>query len=104
MGGQFNNVYRYGGIKDCSEHWSAFWFCRRTKSYADDQRAGRIRDFYRARAVKYKIGPSSEDVWQVRKEPVLGAFAEDPDATPAPEPTERDGLRHGPLDGVAQAR
>ena len=80
MGGQFNNVYRYGGIKDCSEHWGAFWFCMRNKSYGDDEKARRIQDLYRSRAVKYKVGPSSEDVWEVRKEPLQDAFSQDPDA------------------------
>ncbi|KAI9853186.1 MAG: hypothetical protein M1838_000042 [Thelocarpon superellum] len=80
MGGQFNNVYRYGGIKDCSEHWGAFWFCMRTRSYSDEERAKKVQDFYRGRAVKYKIGPSSEDVWEVRREPVTGAFNAELDA------------------------
>ena len=80
MGGQFNNVYRYGGIKDCGEHWGAFWFCMRNKSYGDAERARRVQSFYRGRAAKYKVGPSSEDVWEVRREPVEGAFSMDPDA------------------------
>jgi len=33
LGGQFNNLYRYGGIRSCSENWKDFWFCMRTKSY-----------------------------------------------------------------------
>ncbi|KAI9798695.1 MAG: hypothetical protein M1825_005022 [Sarcosagium campestre] len=80
FGGQFNNLYRYGGVKQCSEHWSAFWFCMRTKSYPQPEREGKIQDFYRKREVKYKLGPSSEDVWRIRSEPVLGAFSEDPNA------------------------
>ncbi|KAI9816361.1 MAG: hypothetical protein M1832_005118 [Thelocarpon impressellum] len=80
MGGQFNNLYRYGGMKDCGGHWGAFWFCMRTKSYPDDEKARRIQAFYRGRAGRYKVGPSSEDVWEVRREPVEGAFMLDPDA------------------------
>jgi hypothetical protein len=36
LGGQFNNLYRYGGIRSCSENWKDFWFCMRTKSYTPD--------------------------------------------------------------------
>lgn len=38
-----------------------------------------IQEHYRQRDAKYKLGPSSEDVWQVRTEPVEGAFERDPD-------------------------
>jgi hypothetical protein len=67
LGGQFNALYRYGGIQSCSEHWSAFWFCMRSRSYPEDQKAAMIRDHYKKRALKYKVGPSSEDVWESRE-------------------------------------
>jgi len=66
LGGQFNNLYRYGGIKSCSEHWNEFWFCMKTRSTGDEQKVGMIRDYYRRKGLKYKLGPSSEDVWQAR--------------------------------------
>lgn len=71
LGGQFNNLYRYGGIKSCSEHWKTFWFCMRTKSYKDEPKAAMIREHYKKRDLKYKVGPSSEDVWESR-EKMLG--------------------------------
>lgn len=77
-GGQFINVYRYGGLRDCGESWAAFWFCMRTKSYPDVERQRRIREFYRQRDRKYRIGPSSEDVWDMRTKPVLNAFSSKP--------------------------
>ncbi|PGH06353.1 hypothetical protein AJ80_08187 [Polytolypa hystricis UAMH7299] len=78
LGGQWVNVYRYGELRMCSDQWSDFWFCMRTKSnYSDNERAKLISDRYRAKAVKYKTGPSSEDVWDVRTEPVRGAFDAD---------------------------
>jgi hypothetical protein len=40
LGGQFTNLYRYGGIRSCSENWSDFWFCMRMKSYHDAERGG----------------------------------------------------------------
>lgn len=42
LGGQFNNLYRYGGIRSCSENWKDFWFCMKTKSYKDDEREGTL--------------------------------------------------------------
>jgi hypothetical protein len=38
FGGQFNNLYRYGGIRSCSENWKDFWFCMRTKSYTPERK------------------------------------------------------------------
>jgi hypothetical protein len=42
LGGQFNNLYRYGNIRSCSENWRDFWFCMRTKSYPPEQKEGRL--------------------------------------------------------------
>ncbi|KAI9800423.1 MAG: hypothetical protein M1833_003309 [Piccolia ochrophora] len=91
LGGQFNNLYRYGGVKKCSDHWSAFWFCMRMKSYAGVEREAKIQDFYRKMDVKYKMGPSSEDVWEMRREPLRGAFSQDPFADDH-EDTRHSGL------------
>ncbi|KAG5292678.1 DUF3128 superfamily domain-containing protein [Histoplasma ohiense] len=77
LGGQWVNVYRYGELRSCSEHWSDFWFCMRTRSYSAEEKARMVADRYRRKAVKYKTGPSSEDVWDVRTEPVKGAFQGD---------------------------
>ncbi|TKA61017.1 hypothetical protein B0A49_09650 [Cryomyces minteri] len=79
LGGQFNQIYRFGELRGCSEHWSNFWFCMRTKSQPEEKKASMIREHYRQRHVKYKVGPSSEDVWQLRTEPVQDAFNKDPD-------------------------
>ncbi|KAI9859256.1 MAG: hypothetical protein M1813_007030 [Trichoglossum hirsutum] len=79
LGGQFQNIYRYGGLRDCSENWGQFWFCMRTKSQPEPKKSMMIQEYYKQRAAKYKIGSSSEDVWEVRKEPVVRAFMEDPD-------------------------
>ncbi|KAL2002141.1 hypothetical protein VTN02DRAFT_591 [Thermoascus thermophilus] len=77
FGGQFVNVYRYGELRSCSEHWENFWLCMKTKTYPDEERKKIIRDHYRKKAIKYKTGPSSEDVWELRTEPVKGAFQGD---------------------------
>lgn len=58
-----------------------------------------VLDHYRQRAVKYKVGPSSEDVWEVREEPVEGAFAGDLEALEREE-VERGGGSVGGEEGV----
>ncbi|KZZ98722.1 hypothetical protein AAL_03240 [Moelleriella libera RCEF 2490] len=70
LGGQFNSVYRYGNMRSCSEHWDDFWFCMRTRAYTGDMKANMVRTHYRNKAYrKYGEGkPSSEDIWQSRKE------------------------------------
>ncbi|KAM0564562.1 hypothetical protein ACHAPJ_000776 [Fusarium lateritium] len=80
MGGQWNAVYRYGEMRSCSEQWDDFWFCMRTKGYSAEQREKAIREHYRAKEfAKYGPGkPSSEDVWESRKDklPVGTTFNE----------------------------
>ncbi|KAL9109597.1 MAG: hypothetical protein Q9227_005777 [Pyrenula ochraceoflavens] len=78
MGGQFVNGYRYGTWRDCSEHWSDFFFCMRSKSYSDEKRAEMIRERYREKERrKYGVGASSEDVWEVRERPMKGQMTGD---------------------------
>ena len=74
FGGQFVNVYRYGTFRSCSNHWDDFWLCMRTRNWDKQDRARAIQEHYRKKAVKWKTGPSSEDVWEVRTEPVKDAF------------------------------
>ncbi|RDL39725.1 uncharacterized protein BP5553_04065 [Venustampulla echinocandica] len=70
LGGKFNDLYRYGGLKSCSENWSAFWFCMRTKNYGRELKEEAIRDHYRQRErLKYSReveAQSSEDIWKSR--------------------------------------
>ncbi|MCJ1387163.1 hypothetical protein MMC18_000003 [Xylographa bjoerkii] len=82
LGGQFTNLYRYGGMRNCSDQWSNFWFCMRTNrgTMGEEERKRRIQKHYEGRAEKYKVGPSSEDVWEVREEIVEGAFEGDLEA------------------------
>ncbi|KAL5338797.1 hypothetical protein BJX70DRAFT_365693 [Aspergillus crustosus] len=77
IGGQFVNVYRYGELRSCSEHWENFWLCMKTRTQGDQEKKRIIRDHYRKKAIKYKTGPSSEDVWEVRKDPIKNAFQGD---------------------------
>ncbi|KAI5800244.1 hypothetical protein DFH27DRAFT_623622 [Peziza echinospora] len=75
LGGQFLNVYRYGHLRDCSSHLTDWRFCMRAKAYSPDTRRSKIAEHYMHKAAEYKKpGGSSEDVWRVRREPVVGAF------------------------------
>ncbi|KAL9024377.1 MAG: hypothetical protein Q9196_006564 [Gyalolechia fulgens] len=82
LGGQFNNIYRYGTFRDCGEQWKQFWFCVRTNKgfLGDEERASRIRDHYKLREMKYRVGTSSEDVWKPRTRMVESAFDGDLEA------------------------
>ncbi|KAK5096230.1 hypothetical protein LTR70_003133 [Exophiala xenobiotica] len=76
FGGQFVNIYRYGEFRSCKNHWADFWLCMRTKNWDEKDKAQAIQDHYRKKAVQWKTGPSSEDIWDVRQEPVRDAFQE----------------------------
>lgn len=89
VGGQWNAVYRGGGMRSCSEQWDDFWFCMRVKGYTGEMREEAIREHYRNKEwAKYGNGqPSSEDVWKPRmsKVPPGSAFS-----TPLEAPTVTD--------------
>jgi hypothetical protein len=78
LGGHFNDIYRYGQLRSCNDHWNDFWFCMRTKnSYSgQDVKERMIQDRYREKEDKLRSGPNSEDVWSKRErgEEVRGAF------------------------------
>ncbi|GAB7354851.1 hypothetical protein MBLNU459_g5227t1 [Dothideomycetes sp. NU459] len=82
LGGKFNDIYRYGELRSCSDNWSAFWFCMRVRTLGDNERQEAVRDYYEKREdrIKQERGGSSEDIWEMRTEPVKQAFWKDPDA------------------------
>ncbi|KAK2607494.1 hypothetical protein N8I77_006160 [Diaporthe amygdali] len=85
LGGQWNNIYRYGSVRSCSENWDDFWFCMRVKGYqAGPVKDNMIREHYRKKHLaKYGDGkPNSEDVWRERRErvPPGSAFSEQVEA------------------------
>lgn len=80
LGGKFNDIYRYGHFKDCSENWGAFWFCMRNRTLGEDEKARQTMEYYRERdAKRRKEHGSSEDVWDIRERSVQKAFWKDPD-------------------------
>ncbi|KAH7419184.1 hypothetical protein BKA64DRAFT_9051 [Cadophora sp. MPI-SDFR-AT-0126] len=74
FGGRWNDLYRYGTLKSCSDNWNNFWFCMRTRTYGDEQKAAAIKEHYRQReSSKYskELGKeSSEDIWKSRDKKV----------------------------------
>lgn len=86
LGGKFNDIYRYGELRSCSDNWNAFWFCMRIKALPDLERQERIKEFYQAKDEQNKSEKgSSEAIWELRTEPVKKAFWRNPD-----EVTEHD--------------
>lgn len=51
----------------------------------DEERQGRVLEHYRLREMKYRVGPSSEDVWVQRDTMLVGAFEGDLEAAMADE-------------------
>lgn len=71
FGGRFNDLYRYGNLRSCSETWGDFWFCMRTRTYSSPEKENAIKEHYRQKeSRKYDKGlgrESSEDVWKPRE-------------------------------------
>lgn len=64
---QMRNIYRHGELRDCGYKWDDFKYCLSLKSEDNDERrrlwVQRRAEWWAAR----RIGPSSEDVWDVRE-------------------------------------
>jgi hypothetical protein len=79
IGGKFNDIYRYGHLRQCSEQWGAFWFCMRTRTLPAHQKEKAISEHYAARDQRRKEEANSEDVWELRTTAVTEAFQRNPD-------------------------
>ncbi|KAF9741286.1 hypothetical protein PMIN06_002056 [Paraphaeosphaeria minitans] len=66
LGGHFNDIYRYGHLRSCSEHWTDWRFCMSLSGTSSEGRANAIRERYREKEEKLKLEPNSEDVWRRR--------------------------------------
>jgi hypothetical protein len=51
----------------------------RTKAMSATEKKRAIVQRYREKAAKIKNGPSSEDIWEGRTEPLVGAFGRKPE-------------------------
>lgn len=102
LGGKFNDIYRYGSLQSCSENWNQFWFCMRNRTFGGEHdgpadsaftagpgsagaKGERVAEYYAEREKRNKATwGSSEDVWDIRTEPVERAFWRDPDEVRKP--------------------
>jgi hypothetical protein len=66
LGGHFNDIYRYGHLRSCSEHWADWRFCMSLSGASSEGRTNAIRERYREKDNKTKEEPNSEDVWRRR--------------------------------------
>lgn len=69
LGGQWNSLYRYGGLRNCSGLWYEFWWCMRTNRgfMTEEERKRRVMRRYEEKERVLREGPNSEDIWQQRK-------------------------------------
>lgn len=51
----------------------------KVRSQSDDSRRRKIKEWYIRKEAESKLGSSSEDIWEVRKEPLERAFDRNPD-------------------------
>lgn len=66
FGGHFNDIYRYGQMRSCSEHWADWRFCVSLSGASREGRANAIRERYREKEANMKKQPNSEDIWRRR--------------------------------------
>lgn len=101
LGGQFNNVWRYGETRSCKSHWKAWAFCTQLKTHGKEAKRAHVREWYRKQEEEKYGGPeergpekarewalrggdpgewkkSSADVWEERRVKVKMAFDRDP--------------------------
>ncbi|WVQ93058.1 hypothetical protein IAU59_000122 [Kwoniella sp. CBS 9459] len=67
---QLRSMYRHGEFRDCTWKWQDFKYCMSLKSEDEEARRQlwikRRADWWARR----RVGGSSEDVWEVRREPL----------------------------------
>jgi hypothetical protein len=66
LGGHFNDIYRYGQLRKCSEHWADWRFCMSLSSSSAEGKVRAVQEHYKAKEDKLKGQPNSEDVWRKR--------------------------------------
>ncbi|KAI0699541.1 hypothetical protein BC835DRAFT_537151 [Cytidiella melzeri] len=70
LNNQLKSLYRYGHMAECAQKGEDFKFCMSNKSMHEEEK---YEAWIRRRAewwAKRRLAKSSEDVWQVRSEPL----------------------------------
>lgn len=68
FGGHFNDIYRYGELRSCSEHWADWRFCMGLKTLPRAEKERAIQGRYREKEERVRQKPNSEDIWSRRAE------------------------------------
>lgn len=88
VGGQIKHYYRYGTYTSCEREREKFWFAMRNGSFSETEdvtavvtdkeleKRRKIQDFFKKRLLEDKSKGSSEDIWNVRKNPLVNPFNE----------------------------
>lgn len=66
LGGHFNDIYRYGTLRSCSEHWADWRFCMSLSSSTPERKAWAIQERFKEKEEKVREKPNSENVWRKR--------------------------------------
>jgi len=66
LGGHFNDIYRYGQLRSCSEHWADWRFCMSLSSTTAERKAMAVQEHFKEKVDKVRGKPNSEDVWRMR--------------------------------------
>ncbi|KAL5528043.1 hypothetical protein ACEPAF_7179 [Sanghuangporus sanghuang] len=78
LGFQLKSLYRYGHQSECSRKYEDFKFCLGLRSLSPEEK----RDAWIKRKAEWwatrRLGRSSEDVWDMRKEPLPNFPPENP--------------------------
>ncbi|RKP14148.1 hypothetical protein BJ684DRAFT_15513 [Piptocephalis cylindrospora] len=69
FGRQARHLYRYGVRGDCSSTLSHFRFCLSLKAKSSEDARSAMVAQERERAYQAASGPSSQDVWSIRRQP-----------------------------------
>ncbi|PSN61046.1 hypothetical protein BS50DRAFT_578845 [Corynespora cassiicola Philippines] len=67
FGGHFNDIYRYGEMRSCSEHWADWRFCMSLTGSSPEAKAAHIQERYKEKEANMKVKPNSENVWAKRR-------------------------------------
>lgn len=86
LGGQVKNYYRYGSYSNCEKEREKFWFAIKNGNLYESntpfeslspreiERAVKIQEFYKKRLLEDKAKGSSEDIWDIRSQPLKNPF------------------------------
>ncbi|KAF2009221.1 hypothetical protein BU24DRAFT_428762 [Aaosphaeria arxii CBS 175.79] len=66
LGGHFNDIYRYGELRSCSDHWRDWRFCMGLNVYGKARQEEMIANHYKEKEDKVRGKPNSEDIWDRR--------------------------------------